>query len=373
MLPLLNNIIGKEIQFSLLQKPEFWAWFSGAVLSGIFLSGLYPAFVLSSFKPVSVFKSLSTNQKKGLSLRKSLIVFQFLMSVLLVSGTYLVHTQILFMKNKDLGIDMEKILVVTGPRVFLEELKEGEQVETKYKVFKQELASYHAVSAITSTSSVPSRGYLYTIGFRKAGQQAAQHKEANILLVDTDFTETYGMEFLSKAPFEKEIVPDEKVIINEEALKAFGLGSPEEALHKFIVDTENDSLQIAGVVKNIHWSSLREPLSPHLFVLNNSYGAHFSIRLNLANIQESIAHIESAYHAVFPNDPFHYSFLDEDFNRQYQADLQFGKLFSAFSMLALFIACLGLFALVSFSTTLKVKEIGIRKVLGASISNLIEK
>ena len=371
LLPLLNTIIGKEIQFSLLQSSEFWAWFVGAVLLGSLLSGLYPAFILSSFKPVSVFNSGSISQRGGFSLRKSLIVFQFLMSVLLISGTYLVHKQILFMKNKDLGIDMEEILVVQGPRVFLENLPEGEQEVTQYKAFKEELASYHAVSAITCASSVPSKGYLYTEGFRKSGQQLVQNKEANVLLVDTDFTETYGMEFLAKAPYEKEIVPDEKVIINEEALKVFALGSPEEALHKVLVNSYGDTAEIVGVVKNVHWSSLREAHSPHLYILNNSYGAYFSVKVKLSNIQETLSNIESAYHAIFPNDPFDYSFLDDDFNRQYQADLQFGNLFSAFSILAIFIACLGLFALVSYSATLKVKEIGIRKVLGASVGNLM--
>ena len=255
--------------------------------------------------------------------------------------------------------------------MFLEELEEGEQEVTKYRVFKQELASYHAVSAISCVSSIPGKGYFYTEGFRKSGQEAAQNKEANTVLVDTDFTETFGLEFLAKAPYEKELAPDEKVIINEEALKVYGLGSPEEALHQVLVNNYGDTLKIAGVVKNINWSSLRDAYSPHLYVLNNSYGVYFSIRVNLSNIQESISRIEAAYHAVFPNDPFDYSFLDRDFNRQYQADLQFGNLFSAFSVLAIFIACLGLFALVSYSATLKVKEIGIRKVLGASVGDLM--
>lgn len=372
MLPVLNKIIGKELEFILVQYTAFWGWILGAIFLGTILSGLYPAFVLSSFKPVSVFSSTKMPQFRRFSLRKGLIVFQFLASVLLISGTYLVYKQILFMKDQHLGIEMEKILVVEGPRVFLEELNTAmEQVEVKYKTFKNELASCHRVSEISCTSSVPGKGYYYTEGFRKSGMEPSQNKVANLLLVDTDFSETYGLTFLAKAPYDKEIVPDKKVIINEEAVKIFGFRSAEEALHKLLLNNYGDSLEVAGVVENVHWNSLKEPLSPDLYLLNNSYGAYFSIKMDLAKPQETIAQIESAYKSVFPNDPFSYFFLEDDFNRQYQADLQFRNLFTAFSILAIFIACLGLFALVSYSVTLRIKEIGIRKVLGASVGNLM--
>ena len=132
-----------------------------------------------------------------------------------------------------------------------------------------------------------------------------------------------------------------------------------------------DTSEILGVVQNVHWSSLRDAHRPILFSLDNEYGAYFSIKMNLSDIPETIAHVESAYKATFPDDPFSYFFLDDSFNQQYQADLQFGNLFSAFSALAVFIACLGLFALVSFSATLRTKEVGIRKVLGATVGNLM--
>ena len=371
MLPVLNNIIGKELNLTLIQYPGFWVWFSVIIILGAVLSGFYPAFVLSSFKPVSVFNSVKTPQTGGLILRKGLIVFQFLASVFLISATYLVHNQIAYMKDKDLGIDMEKILVLEGPRVFIEELGEEEEEVVKYQAFKNELSAYPSVSAIASTSSVPGKGYLFTEPFRKSGEGPEKNREANILLADTDFTNTYGLEFLAKAPYGKDIVPDVKVIINEEAVKQFGFGSPEEALYKKVVNNYGDTAEVVGVVKNVHWNSLKDPLSPDLYLLNNSYGAYFSVKMDLSNIKETIAGVESAFKSVFPNDPFVYSFLDDDFNRQYQADLQFGNLFTAFSVLAIFIACLGLFALVSFSATLRVKEIGIRKILGASVSQLM--
>lgn len=160
------------------------------------------------------------------------------------------------------------------------------------------------------------------------------------------------------------------MIINEEALKALKLGAPVDAIGQELIFLD-DTISVQGVIKNIHWTSLKKAHTPTFFVHDNLYNVYFSVKINLSNIQDAVTHVESVYKSVFPDDPFDYFFLDDAFNRQYQADLQFGNLFSAFSGLAIFIACLGLFALVSYSATLRIKEIGIRKVLGASISNLM--
>lgn len=370
-LPLLNNIIGKELAFNVIQSPEFWKTFVMIILFGSLFSGLYPAFILSSFKPVSVLKSASVTSKRGFSLRRSLIVFQFMISVLLISGTYLVYQQVTFMKNKDLGIDMEKILVVNGARVVLESLKsEGVTLGSKYQAFKNKVVAHQAVSGVAFTSSVPGKGYYNTEGFWKVGDPRDTYQEGSAIIADIDFANTYDLEFLAKDLLIKEFNPDEKAIINEEAVKAYGLGSPEEALHEKLTNG-GDTVEVLGVVKNFHWTSLKDAQPPVLFVLNNQYGAYFSIKINLSDIPETIAHIESSYKSVFPDDPFVYYFLNDAFNQQYQADLQFGNLFSVFSLLAIFIACIGLFALVSYSATLRVKEMGIRKVLGAGVGHLM--
>ena len=196
-LPLLNKIIGKEITFSMVLSPEFWIWFVLIVILGAVLSGLYPAFVLSSFKPVSVLKSNKTSGGRGFGLRKGLIVFQFLSSVLLISGTYLVYKQITFMKEQDLGVDMEKILVLNGPRVFLETLEKGEREGSKYRTFKNQATCHHAVTSVSASSSVPGRGYYYTEGFRRSGAPRDADKGVNIIIADTDFTDAYDLEFLA--------------------------------------------------------------------------------------------------------------------------------------------------------------------------------
>lgn len=371
MLPMLNLVIGIDLSFAVLQNIAFWAWLTLIILLGSLLSGLYPAFVLSSFKPMSVFKSVNARRNGRFNLRSTLIGFQFLMSVLLISGTYLVYQQINYMKNKDLGIDMEKIVVLRGPRVVLETLEaEGATLESKYQVFKTRASEHHSVSDITATVTVPGEGYLFTEGFWRLGKQE-DAIESSVVVADIDFTNTFDMEFIEGKPFSEELEGEDYWgIINEEAVRAIGFPSAEDALYEKLTNG-GDTIEILGVVKNVHWNSLRDAHVPIFYVLNNQYGAFLSLKINLFDVQETIAHIEASYKEVFPDDPFHYFFLDDAFNSQYQSDMQFGKLFSVFALLAIFIACLGLFALVSYSTTLRIKEIGIRKVFGAGIGKLM--
>lgn len=369
-LPVLNSIIGNELTFTILQNPAFWFIFFLIILFGSLLSGLYPAFVLSSFNPVKVLKSITITQRRGFSLRKGLIAFQFLSSVLLISGTYLVYQQITFMKNKDLGFELEKILVVNGPRVILETTKlKSVDLEPKYQTFKTKVLGHHAITSVSGNSSVPSKGYTYNFNIRKLGEPKHTEQAGNLLLVDDNFANTYNLEFLAGGDFE-EMTRRNGVIINAEALKVLDLGAPGDAIGEELIFLD-DTISIQGVIKNMHWSSLKNAHAPTFFVHDNLYNVYFSIKISTSNIQETIAHVESAYKVVFPDDPFHYFFLDDAFNQQYQADLQFRNLFSAFSLLAIFIACIGLFALVSYSAALRIKEMGIRKVLGAGVGHLM--
>lgn len=367
-LPFLHQVLGKEFEFTFLHNPKFWISSLFLLICGTLLSGLYPAFVLSSYKPTTIFGPLKSSAVKGFSLRKSMIVFQFLISILLISGTFLVYQQVLFMKNKDLGMDIQQIVVINGPRVILE--TDRESLGSLYQTFKTVAANHHSISRASATSQVPGKGYVWTGDVLKLGESDKAKKQANVVFVDTDFFDTYDADFLAKRRFQDQIVPYNHTIINEKALEELGFASPENALKEKIL-FYNDTLSIVGVIKDIHWNSLQNDASPMLFLLDNQYGAFFSIQMNLENIQGTINHLESTYHASFPNDPFDYFFLEDDFNRQYQGDQQFGNLISAFSLLAIFIACLGLFGLVSFSASLRIKEIGIRKILGASIQNLM--
>jgi putative ABC transport system permease protein len=370
LMPVLRQVVGKQLPFDSIQMPEFWLLSAGVLIAGSFLSGLYPAFLLSSFHPSHVLKSSQRTQVGGFGVRKGLITFQFFVSVLLISATWLIYRQVLFMKEADKGVDMEKIVVVNGPRVFLKTIKEeGTTAQSKYQLFKSLVNGQHSVEGATAIGSIPGRGYQYSVGMHLIGDEESNEHLGNMVFTDSDFTDIYNVEFLAGSGFSADMKPYKAVIVNEEAVKVFGLGSAQEALGKKF--DLGDTTRIVGVIKDINWSSLRDPHVPILFVLDNEFGVFLSIKISLSNIPETLQHIEASYHTAFPNDPFEYFFLDDSFNQQYQADLQFGNLFTAFSVLAIFISCLGLFALVSFSASLKTKEIGIRKVLGASVSQLM--
>ncbi|WPP48965.1 ABC transporter permease [Catalinimonas niigatensis] len=376
MLPILNDLINQEITFSVLQSTKFWLIFLQIIFLGALLSGLYPAFVLSSFKPVSILKSGKTTTKQGFSLRKALIAFQFLISLLLISGTYLVYKQITFMKSQDMGIDMEKILVVQGPRVM-----DYSNLRNLYNTFKNEASRYHSIASVTGTGAVPGTGNMFRGYVWRKDKLRETEQLVNVEQVDGEFTQTFDLQLLAGTTFTRDMRindmqrsgNDGPVIINEKAVKAFGFDSPEDALHEKLITIVGDTVEveIVGVVKDFYWNSLQKAQMPSLFALNDAYGAYFSFRINLSDIPETIAFINATYDSVFPGNPFDYFFLDAHFNKQYQADIQFRNLFSAFSALAIFIACIGLFALVSYSATLRIKEIGIRKVLGAGVGHLM--
>lgn len=372
LLPVLNSLVGQRMPFDLVQDPDFWVVFLGLFISGSLLSGTYPAMIVSSFKPRQILKSTHSPHLNRSGLRKALIVFQFVASILLISGTGLVYRQINYMKNHDLGMDIETIVVMNGPRVILETLKEeGETLQSKYSTFRNLATETHTISAISATSNIPGQGFLWSGDMRKDEAPSDISKTGSVVFVDTTFFGLYQMEFVAGGIPEGETGEYQWVVINEEAVHTFGLGSPEEALQYKLTTEIAGPIKIAGVVRNPHWGSPKNSLTPIAFFLDNQYGAYLSAKINSSDIQESLSRLELAFHTAFPNDPLYYFFLNDSFNRQYQADLQFGKLFTAFSLLAIFISCLGLFALVSFSASLKTKEIGIRKVLGASVGHVM--
>lgn len=366
-LPILGQIVGKELAMNLLHIPLFWTWFVSAVIFGSLLSGLYPAFVLSSFKPVSMLGSNYATGIGNVNFRRALITFQFLTSLLLISGTYLVYKQIIFMKNQQLGINVKKILVLKGPNTD----RDIVDLQSRFQIFKDELTSHHSIADVAGSIFIPGQVNNTEISdLRKLGQPESEAPYGRAVPVGLDFPETFGFEFVAGDSFTPDMSDYEFAIINEEAVVAYGLGSPENAIQEIMV-SEEGQVRIIGVVKNFHWHSLRDAQTPYVFVLEALAHSYISCKMNLSNIPESIAHIESKYNSFFPDNPFEYFFLEDQFNEQYQADIQFGSLFFAFASLAIFIACIGLFALVSYSATLRTKEIGIRKVLGANIINLM--
>ncbi|MEP1780971.1 ABC transporter permease [Reichenbachiella sp.] len=365
LLPFLNELMGLSLILDVATQYQFWIIVALTLIIGTVLSGAYPAFILSSFNAVGMFMR-GPVKRKGFSLRKGLVVFQFVTSILLIAGTYLIYNQVSHMKNAENNMDMDQVLVVRGPRVGID----WDQMQPKLETFYNKLKSHHSILKTTGSGSIPGKGFDWRTGIHRVGQSEEEAESTSIVFVDHYFTDTYQLELLAGSPFLEEGSFRSGVLINEAALNAYDIKSADDAIEEKLV-LNGDTLKILGVVKNYPWASLKEKHEPFILGLYGSAMTYFSLRINPANIQKTLAHVEQVYRQIFPGNPYSYFFLDESFNRQYQADLRFGNLFAAFSGLAIFIACLGLFALVSFSATLRMKEIGIRKVLGAGIGHLM--
>ncbi len=365
LLPVLGRIVDKNFSFD-FSDPRFWTILLGLFLFGSAVSGAYPAFVLSSFHTVEVLKGKSEKIIGGFSLRKALVVFQFASSLILIAGTFAVYRQLEFMRSQDKGLTMDQMLIVNGPSV-LEQSSAKERLIT----LKNRLREIPGVLSVATSGAIPGGGFNWGTGMRRDGTDPEASKTGSVVWIDADFIETYGITVLSGRDFNPAITSDmQSVLVNEAALEAFGLGDPENALKERII-LGGDTVAILGVLKNYHWNSLKTEHTPWLFKADTISRRAFSIHLSGTNMSEAITQVEKQYKEAFPGNPFDYYFLDDFFNKQYAADQQFGKIFGLFALLAILIACLGLWGLASFTTTQKLKEISIRKVMGASLTNIV--
>ncbi len=382
LLPVLSRIIGEELYFTLLGNTAFWGWFLILILGGALLSGLYPAFVLSSYRPIAMLGSTKMVRAGSMSLRKGLIVFQFLISIALVSGTYLVYKQITYMKAGELGMDIEKILVVIGPKFLIDGPKVTDGTDmvqiraanaysrARFLTFQEEVVNHTSISSVTGSRLVPGQVQDITNKqFRRWGTPETEGRQFWMLNAGMNFVNTYGLELIAGEVFHAEMEDDRFIIINEEAVKAFGFDSAQDGVQQQVT-FGGEPITVVGVVKNFNWESLKSPYHPMVLRFDGGANNFISFRLGVTDIGESLDHIKSVYHTIYPENAFDYFFLDEDFDHQYHSDVLFGRLFLAFSMLAISLACIGLFALVSYSAVLRTKEIGIRKVHGASTATI---
>ncbi len=378
MLPALGDVIGKELNLLLLRTMDFWIWFFTIIFVGSILSGLYPALVLSTYSPISILSTKRTSRGGDMNLRKGLIAFQFLTSIALIAGTYLVYKQITYMRAGELGMDIERILVVKGPKILLNgpEVTDGTDMvqiraanayaRSKFLAFQEEVVGHPTITSVTGSRLVPGQVQDVSIkNLRIWGKPENEGHQVWVVNTGMDFMKTYNLELLAGKSFNTDMLDDRFVILNEEAVKAFGFPSVQGAVQQQIT-FGSSPMQIVGVVKNFHWQSLRSPHSPIVLRFDGGANNFISFKIGLADIGQSIDHIQKVYNAIYPENAFDYFFLNEDFNNQYRSDIQFGNLFLVFSILAVFLACIGLFALVSYSAVLRTKEIGIRKVHGAS-------
>lgn len=262
---------------------------------------------------------------------------------------------------------MDQVLVVKGPKV----LDENRDYNDLWRNFKNVILAYPEIKSISSSTRVPGTGFNWHTRVVREGDEESSGTGGNITWVDYDFLKTYGIEMLSGRSWSEEFSTDmDYVLVNEIATESYRLGTPEEALSESLVIGDHTS-RILGVMKNFSWNTLRSEDIPIIFFPAPQTTSFFSYKIETENIQKTINAIRSKYDEMFPGNPFDYFFMDEYFNSLYQDDLNFGKIFGAFSILAIVVACLGLYGLSSFTAIQKTKEIGIRKVHGANVNNIL--
>jgi putative ABC transport system permease protein len=368
--PVFSQFAGLPLSNAVLFTTGFWIILLLIVILGSILSGLYPAFVLSSFAPIQVLKGNKLRISHGLHLREVLVIGQFAASILLIAGTLAINEQLHFMYQKDLGMNINQILVFKTQNVFPEET----DLVQSTRLFKQELLKHSSVKAVTTSSSIPGEAITWaTNDFRREGKPFTQANDFAVMSADQDFIHTYDMQLLAGRFFLQNTHSDQKaVVINETALQALGFANAQEAINEVIVSDDFDfKHRIIGVVKDFHQKSLQNIHRPMIFIYQEFwFNNYYAVKVDSENMAETIGFIKAAFEGVFPGNPFDYFFQDEYYNAQYKADQQFGQVFSLFTGLAIFVACLGLFGLVSFAISMRTKEIGVRKVLGASIGQI---
>lgn len=338
---------------------------------GIIVSGFYPAFVLSSFKPIVVLKGKLSASKQGIQFRRLLVVGQFTATVALIIGSAVVSQQLKYMNKKALGFNMDQLMVIKPPILTPWDSTFIERTNT----FKEEIKKIPGVKGIATSWRVPGTELSRAFNVRRAGAGEDERHTMRHVGVDYEFMNLYGIKVVAGRNFTAiDHNPDfgklRNTIVNESAAKLFGFASPQEAIGRTITRGTR-KWDIIGVVTDYHQKSLRYPLEPILFVPAYSTNSSFSVKVDPKNLSNIMYSMKAKYTSFFPDNLFDYYFLDEKFNQQYNNEQLFEKVFAIFTALAIFVACLGLFGLTMFATVQRTKEIGVRKVLGASVSNII--
>jgi putative ABC transport system permease protein len=366
LIPWFGDLTGRPIGFELFSEPLFWSFIAVLIVIGSILSGLYPAFVLSAYKPVDVLKGRFSKTSQGAMFRKGMVITQFVASITLIVGTYTVYNQIAFMRNQKLGVDIEQTLIVETPAVV------DSTYENKYRAFKETLLKYPEVKSFSASSAVPGGPPGWNAGGIRLVQQSPEEQhQYRTIMMDHDFIPSYGLEVLAGRAFSADVADEsDNVMLNESAARLMGFKEPQEAINEQIVFWE-DTFRIVGVLKNYHQESLKKSVEQLIFRYYDVPWGYYSVKMNVADVSATIRRTESVWKEFYPGSPFTYFFLDDHYNEQYKADQQFGKSFGLFSGLAIFVACLGLFGLSSLMAVQRTKEIGVRKVLGASIGSIL--
>ena len=372
-----NKIVGHELSWKLISghlTTQQLVIVGAALIGGAIVSGFYPAFILSNYQPATVLKGKFTRSGKGNFLRKALVIFQFTASAALISGTLIVSRQIEFMNKADLGINLKDVLVVQPPELLAYDSTFIGRVED----FKNELTKIAGVVNATSSWRLPGDRLGRAFNIRINGQPDDLHYTVSHMGVDYDFFKTMNIDLLAG----REFVPTDHnpdfsqlntIIINKNAMGLFGFKDPEDAVGQEILWGNNGTRKwtIIGVVNDYHQEALQKPMEPMVFRPAYSTYSPISIKIQTPDKQQLLSMVEATYKQFFAGNSFEYTFLQDRYNRQYNDDTRFGKVVGIFTVLAIIVACLGLIGLSSYTAIMRTKEIGIRKVLGASVVSIV--
>ena len=363
LLPAFNHLASKTVALSIFQDSYYVPLFFAVAVGIGLLAGLYPALMLSGFKSVAILKGRFSSSQRGVVLRKALVVAQFAISIMLIAGTAVVYTQLDYMRSQALGFKKDQMLVL--------DFRGDDAVQEKIETFKQQLGNNSEVLSVSASSSVPGEGNNGAFSEIENPAGDMQASNVNLFYVDHDFLEQYEMQLAAGRAFSRDFVTDTSaLIVNEALVRSYGYLSPQSIIGKRFSQWGVEG-QIVGVVKDYHFRSLQEAIEPMTIRLEPSNARFISLNLRSDDLPATVSALEQQWKTLAPQRPFNYFFLDEAFDEQYRAEVRFGQLFIYFAGLAIFIACLGLLGLISYTVVQRTQEIGIRKVLGATESSIV--
>jgi putative ABC transport system permease protein len=356
---------GKPFPFAaVISWKMLLAYLLAPVLVGI-SAGIYPAWVLARFKPALVLKGKFQSSGKGIQLRQGLVVFQFSLSIALIACTAIVFSQLNHLRSHDLGFRQDQMLVI--------DYGGDGNINKNIEAVKAMLASNPAVTSISASRTVPGDFLPNATTVIESSNGDKLSFDPGIYEIDADFLPAYEIKMAAGRAYSKSFSTDstQAIIINEAAAKMYGYANPADVVGKPF-DQWGRKGMVIGVTKDFNYQSLHNKVEPLTIRIANFYSFNkLSLRVKSEHLSKTIAELGNTWATIAPTRPFLYSFMDKSFNEQYQQDVRFGEIFMTFGCLTIFIACLGLFGLATYSTEKRVKEIGIRKVLGASVANIV--
>ncbi len=364
LLPLMEAFTGKQFtSAAVLGWHTLFIFALGTVLTGV-VAASYPAFVLASFRPAAVLKGSFRSSPKGTALRKGMVVFQFGLSIALIGGTFVVFSQLNYLQHKNLGFQQEQMLVI--------DFNYDNKVTNSLEAIKNTFLKEKEVLSVSASRSVPVAYFPNAYTEVESPEGVMASLAPSLYEVDVDFIPHFGIEMAAGRPYSRDFPADtaHSLVINEAAAKLWGYQDPNAIIGKRFSQWGKEG-QVIGVVKDFNYLSLHRSIEPLALRFEPTSSRFITLKVSTFALPQTIAKLDQLWAELAPHRPFLYSFLDESFSRQYAADFRFRRLFTVFSGLALFIACLGLLGLATYTAQQRTKEIGVRKVLGASISSII--